>query len=128
MACLYWMSRTSSLPIDVTRRGGLPAALAFLFLIFAAMPLRANDAPAEPPDYKMDDYRSPTPATLDGAKVVTVQQAYKTWHEGKTIFIDVMPRPPKPNRIFRIPPLCGITTPHNGSPKSYRRRRYAPRR
>jgi len=96
MACLYWMSRTSSLPIDVTRRGGLPAALAFLFLIFAAMPLRANDAPAEPPDYKMDDYRSPTPATLDGAKVVTVQQAYKTWHEGKTIFIDVMPRPIKP--------------------------------
>jgi PQQ-dependent catabolism-associated CXXCW motif protein len=69
--------------------------LASLFLVFSATLLQAGEVP-EPPDYKMDDYRSPTPQTLEGAKVVTVQQAYKLWHEGKSIFIDVMPRAIKP--------------------------------
>jgi PQQ-dependent catabolism-associated CXXCW motif protein len=57
-------------------------------------PARAETI-AEPPDYKSDDYRSPTPATLAGARVVTSQEAYKLWQSG-AVFIDVMPRPVKP--------------------------------
>jgi PQQ-dependent catabolism-associated CXXCW motif protein len=33
---------------------------------------------------------------LEGATVVTVQQAREIWLAGKTIFIDVMPRAPRP--------------------------------
>jgi PQQ-dependent catabolism-associated CXXCW motif protein len=96
MVCLFWMSRITSLHIETTRRGGLAAA-ALVFLLSGLAPplLRAEEVP-EPSDYRMDDYRTPTPKTLEGAKVVTAQQAYKLWHEGKTIFIDVMPRPIKP--------------------------------
>ena len=97
MACSCWMSRIISLPTEKTRRGGgiVVVAIALLALTFAAAPTMADDVP-EPPDYKLDDYRSPTPPTLEFAKVVTVQQAYKVWHAGKSVFIDVMPRLIKP--------------------------------
>ncbi len=52
--------------------------------------------PAEPSGYRMDDYRTPVPATLAGARVIDTLQAEKLL-EGKTaIFIDVFPKPPKP--------------------------------
>jgi PQQ-dependent catabolism-associated CXXCW motif protein len=99
------MSRISLLSIETTRRGGgtaalygvmIPQVLLTVFLaLLAAAPVRAEDV-AEPPDFRMDDYRSPTSPTLEGAKVVTVQEAYKLWHEGKSVFIDVMPRAVKP--------------------------------
>jgi PQQ-dependent catabolism-associated CXXCW motif protein len=96
MVCPFWMNPTSSLRIETKRRGVRAAAIiALMFSVFAAKPLQADEVP-EPPDFRMDDYRSPTPETLEGGKVVTVQQAYKLWHGGKTVFIDVMPRPVKP--------------------------------
>jgi PQQ-dependent catabolism-associated CXXCW motif protein len=97
MVCPYWMSRISSLPIRPALRGGFGLAALLLFLLpIPALSQLAAQGVAEPPDYRMDDYRTPTPPTLAGAKVVTVQQAYKIWHEGKTVFIDVMPRAIKP--------------------------------
>jgi PQQ-dependent catabolism-associated CXXCW motif protein len=97
MVFRFLMSPTSSLPTEPAQGRGASGRGALLFLLLAllAAPSRAEDI-AEPPDYRMEDYRSPTPPTLAGAKVVTVQQAYKLWHEGKTVFIDVMPRPVKP--------------------------------
>ncbi len=73
------------------------AAGLFLFLLLASAPppVRADDVP-EPSEYKMEDYRSPTPKTLAGAKVVTTQQARTLWNEGKSVFVDVMPRPVRP--------------------------------
>lgn len=53
----------------------------------------------EPAGYRMDDYRSPTPATLSGARVVDTDAAYALWSEGKAAFIDVLPRPPKPANL-----------------------------
>lgn len=67
---------------------------AILCLCLIAVPAGAQGV-AEPPDYKLEDYRSPAPATLTGARVVTSQEAYKLW-QGGAIFIDVMPRPIKP--------------------------------
>lgn len=55
--------------------------------------------PAEPADYKQSDYRSPVPATLAGARVVTPADA-KALFDGKTaVFIDVYPRAPKPPNL-----------------------------
>jgi len=68
----------------------------------AALALAAGSAAAqaiaEPPGYRMEDYRSPVPATLQGARVVDTEQAAALWREG-AVFIDVMPQPPRPARL-----------------------------
>lgn len=53
---------------------------------------------AEPEDYRMNDFRSPVPATLKGARVVDPAQAEDLWEQAKdgAVFIDVYPKPPKP--------------------------------
>ncbi|HWP14120.1 MAG TPA: PQQ-dependent catabolism-associated CXXCW motif protein [Xanthobacteraceae bacterium] len=50
----------------------------------------------EPDSYRTDDYRSPTPATLRGAKAVATDEAEAIWKSGNAVFIDVMPHPPRP--------------------------------
>jgi PQQ-dependent catabolism-associated CXXCW motif protein len=47
----------------------------------------------------MDDYLAPTPATLKGAKVIGTVEAQRLWQEKAAIFIDAMPRPPKPANL-----------------------------
>lgn len=54
---------------------------------------------AEPPDYRMDDYRSPVPRTLAGATVVTTAEARGIWERGGTLFVDVLPLAPKPANL-----------------------------
>ena len=39
------------------------------------------------------------PATLAGARVLTTEQAEAIWRAGKAVFIDVLPRPPKPPNL-----------------------------
>jgi PQQ-dependent catabolism-associated CXXCW motif protein len=56
-------------------------------------------APPEPPGYRTHDYRAPTPATLAGARVVTTVEAEALWQDKAAIFIDVMPRPPRPPNL-----------------------------
>jgi PQQ-dependent catabolism-associated CXXCW motif protein len=70
------------------------------------------DAPPEPAGYRMGDYRAPTPATLSGALVVSVEEAAALWRDG-AIFIDVMPRPPRPanlppDTLWRSPPRDSV--------------------
>src|SRR5579871_3682380 len=55
--------------------------------------------PSEPPGYRTHDYRAPTPATLAGARVVTTAEAEALWQDKAAIFIDVMPRVPKPANL-----------------------------
>lgn len=67
------------------------------------------DAPPEPDGYQMQDYRSPTPATLRGAKVLDTREAAASWKEGSSVFVDVLPRSPKPanlppGTLWRDPP------------------------
>jgi PQQ-dependent catabolism-associated CXXCW motif protein len=54
------------------------------------------EPPAEPQDYRMDDYRAPTPATLQGAQVLTTEQAHALWIAHDAAFVDVLPQPPRP--------------------------------
>jgi PQQ-dependent catabolism-associated CXXCW motif protein len=86
------------------------AATALLARAAAAQP----DAPPEPDGYRMEDYRSPTPATLKGAKVVSTGDAAALWREGSSAFIDVLPRAPKPQNL--PPGTIWRDTPHHSLP------------
>jgi PQQ-dependent catabolism-associated CXXCW motif protein len=59
----------------------------------------AQAAVPEPSGYRMDDYRAPTPATLRGADVLTTEQARVLWTGRRAVFIDVLPRPPRPRGL-----------------------------
>ncbi len=65
----------------------------------AAWSAQAQDTVPEPPGYRMDNYRAPVPATLQGAQVLTTVQAETLWRAGSAAFIDVLPRPPKPPNL-----------------------------
>jgi PQQ-dependent catabolism-associated CXXCW motif protein len=74
------------------------ARRAFLLGCVVVLAGGAEEAPvpAEPPGYRTDDYRAPTPASLTGATVLTTEQARTLWLTGQAAFIDVLPRPPRP--------------------------------
>ncbi len=57
--------------------------------------LGSAQAPAEPESYRMGRYRAAVPATLRGTTVISTAQARRLWDSG-AIFVDVLPRPPKP--------------------------------
>ncbi len=66
----------------------------------------------EPDGYRMEDYRSPVPATLAGGTVVDTAEAFRLHADGVP-FIDVLPRVPRPknlpkNTIWRPEPRQDI--------------------
>lgn len=68
---------------------------------------------AEPDGYRLDNYRSLVPATLSGARVVTAEEAKALSDAKDAVFIDVYPRPPKPDNlppgtVWRDPPHSSI--------------------
>jgi PQQ-dependent catabolism-associated CXXCW motif protein len=71
-----------------------------LFGLFALAPPAALAEPvSEPEDYRIDNFRSATPATLKGARVVTTAEAEEIWKGGAAVFIDVLPQPPRPKNL-----------------------------
>jgi PQQ-dependent catabolism-associated CXXCW motif protein len=72
--------------------------LAVGLVFFLSALARAEDAPAEPSGYRMEDYRAPTPATLAGARVVTTREAEQLWKAGAA-FVDVLPHTPRPANL-----------------------------
>jgi PQQ-dependent catabolism-associated CXXCW motif protein len=76
-------------------------------LLFAACVLTAQccgqaiaqDAVPEPDVYRMENYRAPVPATLAGARVLTTRDAEAIWRAKSGVFIDVLPRAPKPRNL-----------------------------
>ncbi len=71
-----------------------------LRLILAAVVLtvaaRAEELVPEPTGYRTEDYRAPVPDTLAGARVLSTREAETIWRAKSGVFIDVLPRPPKP--------------------------------
>ena len=59
----------------------------------------AQERPPEPDGYRMEDYRAPVPATVAGARVLTTAEAEAIWRAKSGMFIDVMPRAPKPPNL-----------------------------
>ena len=76
-------------------RAGAVLALAVWCLAPGAAPAQV----AEPEGYRMEEYRAPVPATLSGARVLTTADAHALWEEGEAAFVDVLPRPPRPEGL-----------------------------
>ncbi|MDT8343942.1 MAG: PQQ-dependent catabolism-associated CXXCW motif protein [Thermohalobaculum sp.] len=75
------------------------AALALLAAGLAAGPAGAGETVPEPDGYRQAEFRAPVPATLAGATVLDDAAAFALWQEGKAAFVDVLPRPPKPDNL-----------------------------
>ncbi|WP_213771667.1 PQQ-dependent catabolism-associated CXXCW motif protein [Bradyrhizobium sp. dw_78] len=75
------------------------AAICLVFaMIVSSAGLRAADV-LEPENYRLEDYRAPTPATLRGARVITTEEAERLWRSRSASFVDVWPRPPRPRNL-----------------------------
>jgi PQQ-dependent catabolism-associated CXXCW motif protein len=70
----------------------LGVAIAAALLSF---PVFAETMP-EPEGFRMEQYGAPVPATLQGARVVSTEEAEQLWKNDDAIFIDVLPLKPKP--------------------------------
>jgi PQQ-dependent catabolism-associated CXXCW motif protein len=77
---------------------GAAARVALMAVLVAAAGARAADAP-EPDGYRLEDYRSPVPATLRGARVIGTVEAETIWRSHSATFVDVLPRPPRPRDL-----------------------------
>jgi hypothetical protein len=58
-----------------TRRAGL--CVVSSTMLVGAVIAESTQAPPEPSDYSLDNYRAPTPATLSGARVVSTPEAHR---------------------------------------------------
>ena len=74
---------------------GLVSGLAVL----VAVDVRSEDRPPEPTEYRTKDYRAPTPASLAGARVVSTAEAERLWQGKSALFVDVLPRAPRPANL-----------------------------
>jgi PQQ-dependent catabolism-associated CXXCW motif protein len=74
----------------------------------------AEAPPAEPDDYRQDDFRSPVPLTLQGARVVDTDQVWRLLADApRLVAVDVLPLPSRPPRlaadnIWLPPPHWGL--------------------
>jgi PQQ-dependent catabolism-associated CXXCW motif protein len=59
----------------------------------------AQENPPEPEGYRTENYRAPVPATLASVRVLATGEAEAIWRSGAGVFIDVLPRPPKPQNL-----------------------------
>src|SRR5271166_2557616 len=78
---------------------GARFAIALMCAGFPRFAGLANEAPPEPHSFRMEDYRAPTPATLNGARVLTTEEARDIWRTGAAILIDVLPQAPRPANL-----------------------------
>ena len=74
------------------------ACVAFIAILVAAAGAASAEVP-EPDGYRLENYRSPTPATLRGAKVIGTDEAETIWRSHSASFVDVLPRPPRPRDL-----------------------------
>jgi PQQ-dependent catabolism-associated CXXCW motif protein len=87
----------------------MPRAMTALALLVAAcLPSLAStgafasESSATVPElagYRMSDYRTPTPATLDREPALTTAEAHSLWIKKAAIFVDAKPQPPKPANL-----------------------------
>jgi PQQ-dependent catabolism-associated CXXCW motif protein len=64
-----------------------------------AATVHAQHPVSEPDGYRTENYRAPVPTTLSGARVLSTEEAEAIWRAKAGIFIDVLPRPPKPKNL-----------------------------
>jgi PQQ-dependent catabolism-associated CXXCW motif protein len=67
-------------------------------VILSASSALAGSVP-EPDGYRMEAFRAPVPATVAGATAIGVEAAHALWLTDRVLFLDVLPRPPKPANL-----------------------------
>ena len=77
---------------------GYAVSLLLLFGVTATS-ARAQELVLEPEGYRTEEYRAPVPDTLTGARVLTTAEAETIWRAKTGIFVDVLPRAPKPSNL-----------------------------
>jgi PQQ-dependent catabolism-associated CXXCW motif protein len=70
-----------------------------LATIASVTPVCAQDKAPKPDEYRTENYRAPVPATLAGARVLTTADAETIWRVKAGVFIDVLPRAPRPQNL-----------------------------
>jgi PQQ-dependent catabolism-associated CXXCW motif protein len=83
----------------IAARRGTAALLAALLIGATPAAATTMKPPAEPEGYRMEDYRAPVPATLQGAAVIDTKRAFAIWSGQRAVFIDALPRPPRPEGV-----------------------------
>ena len=77
-----------------------PRAVAGLvFGLFVVADAAGSAGPAEPPGYRMDDYRASTPATVAGGGVLDTAGARALWENHRAVWIDVLAAPHRPANL-----------------------------
>jgi len=74
-------------------------ACAIVAICVLAADTHAQQNVPEPEEYRTENYRTAVPATLTGARVLTTAEAETIWRARSGIFIDVLPRAPKPPNL-----------------------------
>ena len=69
------------------------------FFALAAPPLPGSAATPEPEGYRLDDYQSGTPLTVDGRAAVDTSTAKRLWETHAAVFIDVLPASRRPDNL-----------------------------
>jgi PQQ-dependent catabolism-associated CXXCW motif protein len=77
---------------------GSAARLAFAVIALSGV-AHAEELVPEPRGYRTEDYRAPVPDTLAGARVLSTREAETVWRAKSGVFVDVLPRPPKPANL-----------------------------
>lgn len=67
-------------------------------LLIVPVTAHAGNVP-EPAGYRMDNYRAAVPSSLQGASVISTDEAERLWERKEALFLDVMPRLPKPKDL-----------------------------
>jgi PQQ-dependent catabolism-associated CXXCW motif protein len=95
------MTKISSSPRTRRRSDHLRRLLIAAILAVLGLHCAAADevAPAEPQNYRLENYRAPTPKTLAGARVLTTDEAEALWNSGNSVFVDVLPHAPRPANL-----------------------------
>src|SRR6266852_1915829 len=70
-----------------------------VYVLHLALVLAASAPPPEPEGYRLDDYRSPTPATVAGRMALGTAETRRLWESRSAIFIDVLPAPRRPEQL-----------------------------
>jgi PQQ-dependent catabolism-associated CXXCW motif protein len=76
-----------------------PRSWLVLALLLAAARAARADTPAEPPEYRLDDYRAPVPATVAGGRAIGTAEAEALWRDHRALFVDVLPAPRRPQTL-----------------------------
>jgi PQQ-dependent catabolism-associated CXXCW motif protein len=76
------------------------ASLCLCVYFSSSFSAHADTAPVpEPADYRLDNYRAPTPLTVAGGTTIATAEAAELWRDHGAVFVDVLPAPRRPEGL-----------------------------